>query len=263
MNQIRYKYVKRISIAIIAVFIVGIFLIRSDSVVINWAMAITNPLVKAGDNLYMSVKSVFTIKDIVSENVIFSKENLKLVSENVRLKEIEKENIALKKQLGISAEMERKTIRANVCGFDPLNSDSFLTINKGSQDGVQEGLPVLSEDGVLVGKINYVEKSFSRVLLVFSSKSSIAAITQSSRVAGIVQGDFGISLMLDMIPQFEEVEIGEMIITSGIGGIFPKAIPIGNIAGIDSSSSEVFKKAEIDSLINPRRLENVIILLND
>ena len=257
------KHLKKVGIIVIAVFALGIFLIKSDSVVINWAMAITNPLVRVGDNLCMSVKSVFTIKDIVSENVIFSKENLKLVSENVHLKEMEKENIALKKQLGISAEIDKKTVRADVCGFDPLNPDSFLTINKGSQDGIQEGLSVLSEDGALVGKINYVEKSFSRVLLVFSSRSSIAAITQSSRVAGIVKGNFGISLTLDMISQFEEIKIGEMVITSGIGGIFPKAIPIGNIARIDTSSSEVFKKAEIGSLINPRQLENVIVILND
>jgi len=158
MYNRKHKYTKRISIAVIAVFIVGIFLIKSDSFVINWALAITNPVVKVGDNLYMSVKSIFTIKDIVRENVTLSKENIKLVSENVRLKEAEKENIALKKQLEISAIMDKETVRADVCGFDPLNFESFLTINKGSQDGIREGLPVLSEGGALVGKLIMLKK---------------------------------------------------------------------------------------------------------
>jgi len=64
-----------------------------------------------------------------------------------------------------------------------------------------------------------------------------------------------------MVPQFEELEMGEMIITSGIGGIFPKAIPIGSVMKVDSSSGEVFQKAEIDPLIKLRQLENIIVIL--
>ncbi len=261
MENVKHKYIRKTCIVAIAVFVLGGFLIKSDSFVINWAMAITNPLVKMGDNLYMSVKSVFTMKDIVSENITLTKNNIKLISENVLLKEAEKENDALKKQLGISAEMGRKTLRADICGFDPLNFESLLTVNKGLKDGIQKGMPVVSEEGALIGKIDDVADGFSKVLLIFSSRSSVAAITQSSRISGIVKGNFGTSLSLDMIPQFEELEIDEMIITSGIGGIFPRAIPIGSVAEVKTLANEVFKKAEIEPLIKLRQIESVVIIL--
>lgn len=196
---------------------------------------------------------------ISRENSALYYENLKLIIEAAELKELQRENSAMKKMLGIPILKERKIIFADISGFNPLGGGGLIVINKGKTAGVAAGMPVISEEGALAGRIESLEDSFSRVLPIFSFRSSVASLSQDSRAAGIVKGSFGTSLVLDMVPQFDSISEGELLITSGIGG-FPKGIPIGKIGEIGEEANNVFKKAAVSPLVDFYRLENVLII---
>lgn len=250
-----------ITIFIAAVGIWAAF-IRSNSRFNGVLFKISAPLVRAGNSIYSAGRSILLIGQINRENVKLSRENVELSVKVSMLDEVEKENIALRKILGLPVLKDKKVLRADVAGFDPFNPADFLIVNKGKSDGVLKNMPVISEEGALVGKIESASDNSSAVLLIFSSRSSVAAISQNSRSSGVVKGTFGTSLSLDMVPQFDSIREDEILITSGIGGIFPKGIVIGKIESIEASGNEVFKKAGVKAFIESRKLENVIIILN-
>lgn len=257
----RKKYLKYVLGAAVALILPAFVFIKSSNFS-SWVFVASAPLVKAENNIRGFFGSIFAIKQIARENFKLKKENLELAAENIRLKEAERENFALKSQLNMPVIKERKTVKADVSGFDPFSYNNFMTINKGGQSGIKEGMPVLLPEGVLLGKIEEVRDKFSKVMLIFSSRSVIAVTTQESRSSGALKGSFGTSLIADAIPQYEEIKEGEMVITSALGGNIPKGIPVGTVDKIISSPNEIFKKASINAFADPDKAEEVIVILD-
>lgn len=257
----RNKILKYITLILFAIIVVW-FLVFKFEYFNSALLKITLPLVKAGNSVYLFGRSFLIIGEIGRENIKLSKENARLISELAEMKETERENIALRKQLELPIFKERGTVIADISGFDPFNMEGNLIINKGSADRLKKDFPVLSEEGSLIGKIGSVSENFAEVITIFSPQSSVAVISENSRSAGILKGSFGTSLSLEMVPQFENLSEGEILITSGAGGIFPKAIPAGKILEISAASGNVFKKARIKPLIDLHKTEKVIVILN-
>jgi rod shape-determining protein MreC len=214
----------------------------------------------------MSIKDFWiNIKDIrkLSEiNKALEKENRKLISQNSNLKELKNENEILRAQLGfIQEHPEYKLVAAEVIGRDPNNFLQFMTINKGSRDGIKKDMPVISE-GYLVGKIFEVDKTNSKVLLITNPSSIVNALIQESRATGIIKGELGYSLTIESISQEAKVELGDTVITSGLGGTFPKGLIIGEIIQIEKKEAEVFKKAQVSPLVDFTSLEVVFVITN-
>jgi len=260
--KINRKFLKYSAVAFFAMLFFWFFLVKTDSLLSNWVFSATRPLVKAGNSVYLVANSFFETGKIRAENTRLYKENLELLSENIKLKEQELENIALRKQLNLAILKDKKTIRADISGFDPISFNNFFVINKGIAEGIEKDLPVLSSEGVLIGRIEESFDQFSRVTVIFSPNSSVAIVSLDSRSKGILKGDFGTSLIMDMIPQYEELLEGEVVATSGMGQLFPKGVPIGTVDKIVSSNNDIFKKASVDAFADLNKMETVIVILN-
>jgi len=180
----------------------------------------------------------------------------------VELEEAKIELALLREQLGFKeANPELETLAAEVIGQDPSSLVRYLIIDRGAQDGIRSGMPVISSHG-LVGRISDVGTEWSKVLLLTDPSSAVNAIVQRSRATGVVVGRTGRGLLMRYIAQGESVEKDDIIITSGLGGNFPKELVIGQVTQVYQSDVEMFQEAEIRSAVDLSRLEMVMVILN-
>jgi rod shape-determining protein MreC len=189
-----------------------------------------------------------------------------LLIENVHLKELESENETLRQLLQFTQANPTYSYRAaevvgHVIGQDPSNFLRYIIIDVGIGDGVTKGMPVITDRG-LVGRIVEVSSRSSKVLLITDTSSSVNALIQSSRATGIVEGKADGGLVMKYIPQPVTVNIGDIILTSGLGAAFPKRLVIGQVTAIHKQDIELFQQAEIKPTVDFDRLEIVLVLTN-
>ena len=189
-----------------------------------------------------------------------------LMIENVRLKEIESENETLRRLLGFTQanpthSYKAAEVKGRVIGRDPSNFLSYLTIDSGSQQGIEKGMPVVTERG-LVGRITDVGSNWAKVMLIIDPSSSVNALIQSSRATGVVEGQVGGSLVMKYIPQGETVNVNDIVLTSGLGGNFPKKLIIGQVTAVQQRDIEMFQQADIRPTVDFNNLEIVLVITN-
>jgi len=189
-----------------------------------------------------------------------------LMIENVRLKEIESENETLRSLLGFTQanpthSYKAAEVKGRIIGRDPSNFLSYLIINSGSQEGIEKGMPVATERG-LVGRITDVGSNWAKVMLIIDPSSSVNALIQTSRATGVVEGQVGRSLLMKYIPQGETVNVNDIVLTSGLGGNFPKKLIIGQITTVHQRDIEMFQQADIRPTVDFNNLEIVLVITN-
>jgi rod shape-determining protein MreC len=187
-----------------------------------------------------------------------------LMIENVRLKEAEAQNEDLRRKLAFAEAypqyvLKAAEVRGRVIGYEPNNFMSVLIIDLGTRDGVRQGMPVVTERG-LVGHILKVGANWSKVLLIVDPSSSVAALVQSSRAPGLVSGRLGQGLVMDYIPQEETIAVGDVILTSGMSGNYPKSLLIGQVLEVEQRDIDPFQRAVVRPSVNFEKLETVLVI---
>jgi rod shape-determining protein MreC len=183
-----------------------------------------------------------------------------LIIENVRLREAEIENVTLREQLNFKqASPSFELLSAQVIGRDPTNLAGYLIIDRGTEEGVAVGMPVLTDRG-LVGRVTETAPHSAKVLLITDPSSAVNALIQESRATGVVQGRVGQGLTMRYIQQTEEIKPGDLVLTSGLGGNFPTRLIIGQVTGVTKKDVELFQEAEVRPSVDFGRLEMVMVL---
>jgi rod shape-determining protein MreC len=187
-----------------------------------------------------------------------------LMIENVRLKEAEAQNEDLRRKLAFAEAypqyvLKAAEVRGRVIGYEPNNFMSVLIIDIGKRDGVQQGMPVVTERG-LVGHIHDVGTNWAKVLLIVDPSSSVAALVQSSRAPGLISGRLGQDLVMDYIPQEETISAGDVILTSGMSGNYPKSLLIGQVLEVEQRDIDPFQRAIVRPSVNFEKLETVLVI---
>lgn len=187
----------------------------------------------------------------------------RLESEKIQYNEYLIENQRLSALLDYKKVMAKdyNFVIASVVGRDPGNWFGTLTLNRGSREGIIENMGVLTPDG-LVGRVTAVSDSTCEVLLITDPRSGVGSLVQDTRTPGIVEGTAGASGIARMIhiPNNAPVEVGQAVVTSGQGSLFPKGIPVGRINSIRNEPSGLFLSAEISPFANLKNLEEVMIV---
>ena len=181
--------------------------------------------------------------------------NLRVMEGN----EAVQENQRLERLLEIKNSVKAPTIAATVIGEDVTSWFRTLIINRGSSSGIREGMAVVSADGV-VGQTVKVSSSTARVLLLTDHASGIAATIQRSRARGVVKGKGEMLCALEFTTREEDVKVGDTVITSGIGGVFLKGLPIGEITMVKRGEYGIFQTVSIRPAVNIPHLEEVLIV---
>jgi rod shape-determining protein MreC len=199
--------------------------------------------------------------DLEEENRLLRQQIEELTAEIARLKETEFMAADLAELAEVEASRpDDEFLVAHVIARDPSNLKERLAIDCGSDEGVAEGMVVISEGQSLVGVVSKALDDFAWVTLITDPNSNVNAIVLESRAQGVVSGSLHDGLSMDLIPEDMEVEPGNVVATSGLGGNFPQALLIGQVASVRGEPQDVFKKAEVEPTASLSRLENVLVL---
>jgi rod shape-determining protein MreC len=215
-----------------------------------------------GNPLGGFLKTLTRMKDLQVENERQRQEIEQLRQEIVRLRELEFENQRLRVLLDYQEDNPNyEFLPVSVIGRDPSNLMQRIIINKGTEDGVREGMVVVANGG-LAGRIIKSYATSARVLLITDPSSSINAMVQSSRALGVVSGKPGNTLMMEFVSQNEEVAMSDLVLTSGMGGGLPKGLVIGRVVEIKGDDMDLFRELKLEPAVQFDRVESVFVITN-
>jgi len=259
----------------------AVFLVIALAMVLVWlvldSLGTTNPIRESLTGVIAPLQLVFTravspVLDLVAsfrarsdlqqENAELKEQIAALRAEVVQLSEAQYENEDLRRQLGFkSAVPSFQLIAAEVIGRDPSAYLHYLLIDRGAEDGIRKGMPVLTDAG-LVGRVSRVNRGSSQVMLLTDPESSVAAYIQRSRATGVVQGQLQQELVMRYILQDETVVVGDVVLTSGMGGSLPKRLVIGQVVEVRRNDVDMHQEALVQPAVDMESLEQVMVLLN-
>lgn len=159
------------------------------------------------------------------------------------------------------AHPESNYVAADVIGRDPSPFLHYVIINRGSNDGILRGMPVITEQG-LVGRVDAVIADAARVQLITDPQAAINVHLQISDVDAVLTGSVTGDLFLDLIPQDVTVEVGDLVLTSGLGGGYPTDLIIGQVTNVRKREADLFQTASVQAAVDFSRLSIVLIITN-
>ena len=226
-------------------------------------LELTAPVQKATTFVVDTIQGVFGryifLVHLHDENQELKQRIARLQEENHRMREMASANERLRKLLQFREKMSISMIAAEVIGQDPSSWFKSITINRGESHGVQKGMAVISPEGI-VGQVLKAAPHYATVLLITDYNSSIDAIVQRSRAKAIAQGTEENRCQMKYLLRTEDVAVGDIVITSGLGGIFPKGLMVGQIMKVEKKGHGVFQYAELVPSVDLTKLEEVLII---
>ncbi len=204
-----------------------------------------------------------SIGQLKDENKRLMIEKQELLARNAMLSDVENENTILREQISTLPREKYDLLAANIVSQDPNGMGNWLEIDKGSDDGLSVGMSVIISKGILLGRIQEISASSSKIILLTNSKSTVNAMTSNNGTKGIVKGEYGLGIILDMVLQTDPIQIGDNVVTSGIGGEFPRGLFVGVIQEVHNSDDNLFQQAVISSPVQVSRLQMVFVVKNE
>lgn len=201
----------------------------------------------------------FFLVHVQKENVTLKKRIAELQEENHQMKELKFSNERMRDLLHFREKNSPSMIGAEVIGQDPSSWFKSVTLNKGERDGVKSGMAVVSPRGV-IGQILKTAPHYSTVLLITDYNSAIDSIVQRTRAKAIVEGKGENRCQLKYLLRMEEVTVGDVVITSGLIGNFPKGLLVGEVRKVEKHGYGVFQYAELVPGVDLTRLEEVFVI---
>lgn len=227
-------------------------------------LPVQSKLYGAGNNLSQTWENAnLNNKELVYQNQQLKQKINELTAAESKLSELESENRLLREQLNFIEENKLKYAISRVVGNNlQYNMNSYI-LDKGADDGIKAGQAVVTANGIVVGKIRQVSPKESEFLILSDNQSAIAAVIQNKETSqGIVEGQYGISMKMNMIPQNEKIDHGDLAITSGIEQNIPRGLFIGQVDKVEANVNELFQVAIIYPAIDYKKLNIVMIIVD-
>ncbi len=213
-----------------------------------------------GDTFLNGFKIVFSLKDIIEENAVLRSKNEDLTKKNIELENLKKENKLLRNQLSLSEKNSFNLLDVKIVSFEPSNFSEFVVINKGSKDGIKKDMPVILPGNILIGKVFKAYENYSNVLLITDKNNKVnvksfvkkdGQESEKTSYTGVLNGYFGKSLFMNLIEKKSDIKKGDLIITSGLDGVYPDNLIIGTVDIIKDDDNAVFKQAYLNPAFLP------------
>lgn len=226
-------------------------------------LRLTGPVQAGFDNMILGAANVWGtylyLIDTVEDNRALLEENRTLRAVLTQSDEVRLENERLRLLLDFKETQEIATLPARVIAEDASSWFRTVMIDKGLEHGVTEGMPVVVAEGV-VGRVVRSSPRFSRVLLITDASSAVASLLQHNRARGVCRGQ-GEQLVFDFVLRQEEVRVGDRVVTSGMGGVFPKGLVVGNVGSVEKQEFGLFQAIEVVPAVDFSHLEEVLVML--
>jgi rod shape-determining protein MreC len=260
------RSLQTIVIALVAIGLVVLALGGYFNPVNNWFTRIAVSAQTWISNRYMAVVDFLTVpRDVASlrqRNTELEGEVARLQTQVIDLQQRVTETNILSALVDFArANPEHSYKAAAVIGRDPSPFLRYVIINICTNEGVLPGMPVVTDKG-LVGRVDAVVAEAARVQLITDATSSVNVRMQSSNVEAMLIGSITGDLSLDMIPQDTSIQVGDVVLTSGLGGVYPSNLLVGQVVSVRRLESELFQQAAIQPNVEFNRLQFVLIITN-
>jgi rod shape-determining protein MreC len=199
------------------------------------------------------------LHQVSEENRRLQRELQALRGRNNELRELGVAGQRLAALLALKERLKAKTVAAQVIGRDATNWYRAIVLDKGARDGVKVEMGVMAPDGA-VGRVAKVTPFTAIVLLITDPNNAVTGLIQRTRDEGIVEGTAEGRARMKYIPLLATLQSGDVIVTSGLTGGFPRGVPLGTITRIDRVEGELFQSAEIVPEVDLHKLEEVLVI---
>ena len=231
-----------------------------ESVIVRIFSPIQSLLTQARTSILDLLDHHFFLTEVSRENDRLLKEIDLLTRRNSDLLETVKRQERIKKLQGTNKKEKVKSLTALVIGRDSTQWSKMIFIDKGTDDGIRGNVAVVTDVGI-VGHIIHSTATTSKVLLITDSRSAVDSLFQNTRVPGVSTGTGEDLCEIKFVPIDAELKVGDRVISSGLGGIFPKGRMVGTVVGVAKRKQELFQDVVVAPSVDLSRLEDVLVLL--
>ncbi len=254
-----------LTVVSLALFIVGVR--EGDSGLLHGVrgvfQTVASPVRLVGSFVSSPVSAVGNVVgNLTADSATLSEleeENEQLKAQVAKLSEYEQQATTLTELLQLRNQYSLTSTAARVTGQSSDSWTSTITIDKGSAAGIAVGMPVTSANGV-IGQVSECGPSSATVRLVTDENSGVSAMVQSSRAQGQVVGSPDGSLRMTLVRSDQKVAVGDTIVTSGLGGVYPKGLPIGTVTNVTKTSGSMYYDITVEPLTVIDNLEEVLVI---
>lgn len=187
-------------------------------------------------------------------------QNEELRARLAELEEARQENERLRALVEFAEERKLAKLGARVIQRPMSSWEGVIIIDRGASDGIEPGMPIIAAQG-LVGQVVEVSAGSATVRLLTDAQSGVSAMIQSSRALGVARGSVGGTLSLDFLDREFLPQPGDVVLTSGLGGVYPKGIVVGDVGSVDDRRGELYPRIVVSSRVAIERLEEVFVLV--
>ncbi|MDD2680666.1 MAG: rod shape-determining protein MreC [Patescibacteria group bacterium] len=186
--------------------------------------------------------------------------------DQAKLELLTEENDKLRQQLNFLDNNHYEAVGANIVSrqdlFNTADNAQDIILDKGARDGLRPGLGVINESGIIIGKIIEVKDYSARACLTTGSDCQLAAaLLNDSKTVGLSEGELGLTIKMNFIPQMEEIKTNDILITSGLGDDIPRGLVIGRVAQVNNQSNEIWQDVTIEPLASLHNLTVVSVII--
>jgi rod shape-determining protein MreC len=263
-----YKNRSIIMVAVAAIIIIVIIAVTSvdrervsapESLVGSIIKPATGAVTAIVNSIRNSVTGIAEYRSLKDANRTLNEQIISLRAQAREMEALRQENQRLREMLDFKdTHSEFDLIGCSVVGKSPDNTSSIFIINKGADNGIMRSMPVVTNNG-LVGQVIDAGSNWAKVLPLNDQRSSVSVMVNRTRDTGILKGDINFVLTGSVSPEAAVVE-GDDVVTSGMGGIYPKGLFVGKITGIRTGDSQLLKTIRVEPAVDFDKVEEVFVL---
>lgn len=257
-NNTLLKFIIGGSVFLLLCFVLNFFSSGIKNYFFTMSSPVNNLFWSAGESSSGFLASFLKAGDFARENENLKSENQKLLSQISVLQSIISANQA---QSNVSLSCQNDNFNLLMAGVSGLGSQDNLTINKGSDDGVALGMPVIDQQKSLLGKISKVYKDFSEVMLISNKNSVINVKILNTEIDGVVKGRGGQEIYLDLVPIDETINQNDILVTSSLESVCPKDLLIGKIVKVEKNDQNPHQSAQVQPFFDISS-DNLFVITN-
>lgn len=206
--------------------------------------------------------AIYRLRGLNQEREILERKNQELLSRIADLEEMEEENKVLREALKIDSEKDFKDFGLVLARIvNSQDRSDFILVDKGSQDQISAGMPVINSQKALAGEVSEVYENFSRIKLISHPESAFSAKVRGEKdIRGIVQGEGRLTISLVRLPQDKEIFKGDVVVTDGRDGRLPAGLLVGEVKEIKKSDIQTFQTAQLSAFFDITKEFRVFII---
>ncbi|MGI8828011.1 MAG: rod shape-determining protein MreC [Chloroflexota bacterium] len=243
------------------VLLLGRWLRPVDDVALTAAAPFAAVASEAASGLGNSVSAVFEGPGLYNENKRLRQKLGRVLTANAQLQFRMRDDIQLRRMMNF--ETNNKAMQytaAHVIGVSPDPLTPYIIIDKGRRDGLARYMTVVDQNGYFVGSISDLEGNASIVLVLVNPSSTVGALDLGTKASGVVDGEYGNRAELDYVPMRSALHIGDLIVTSGLMGSYPRGLLLGQISGVTKQNVSLFQTGALRTATDIQSLDMVQVI---